>query len=1071
MTKPKIETMKPLSAGILAGVALWLSAAIAPAQVALTDIGATPPTLGPNDISQLNFNSGQPGGLNYYWDNGANNGLWMGQSFTTGNYPNGYVLTNLVIGTSGNGGGGQFSSQSYSLYIYQLSGAGLTTATPVANFTATGQLNADSDWLQWSGLTLQLQPNTTYAYGFGRDASASGYERLASTNNWPYQGGQACAIPTSGGTVTYANPTNTYDAAFDVGLALVGIPLVSAPTYTNSAPIYSGTPVTLTEVAAGEAPLTYQWLTDGGSGGALTNIPGATMASLSLNTTAFSGNYNYQVKVANAEGTVTSAAVTLSVSTSQALLVTDIGPITQTYAFVGQPMQFSATFSGSLPISYQWLDESLTATNPVGQDTNVLTIPSVQTTDAGTYQLMASNVYSAANGGPVFTSTTALGVLPTPSAPTPASDPYGALVLSYAPLAFWELNETNVNPGSGISPAYDFTGHGFFGLYGTDATTGYNGVQGPQPPTYPGFPTNQTAMATATADTNGDCSVPSLKLNTNAVSITMWINPNDVVPTYAGLFFYRAANDVDAAGLGFGGSQNAAGMAALGFTWNTNSGSTYNWNSGLFPVIGTWQYVALVIQPTNATIYLYYLDPVTQQPHLSFSMNSMAYTPEAFDTIVQSGAGIWIGNNRGGNTPYPGPVFNGSICDVAVFNYSLSQSQVLALFSEGVGISKYAPQISTQPLSTEAYPGATVTFTAGGISGTPPLSYQWQFNSANLPGATNVSLIISNVTALANNGSYQLVITNVVGVTVSSNATLTVVPFPPQNLLGQWFAGAASTADVSGYSPAGTHDAFDINSDGGGSYFFTNDVPTNETGVSVYLANDGFLITNSSTADNSYVDTYDDTITNSFTVMCWAKGYPGGWNAWVSKYGENGLGWQLRVDNSDHPCFTVRGTGGTEDMAAPNTSNDGNWHHYAGTYDQVTGNRDLYVDGKLVVSESGQGPYALSPTTHLSIGAKDQPSGNNFTGFYTGQIYDVRVYSDALPQTNIEAIVAGSSTTLTLGSQFNRSADQIVLTWTTGTLLQATNLLGPWVPVANATSPHTNSVTATGQMFFRLSSQ
>jgi len=58
-----------------------------------------------------------------------------------------------------------------------------------------------------------------------------------------------------------------------------------------------------------------------------------------------------------------------------------------------------------------------------------------------------------------------------------------------------------------------------------------------------------------------------------------------------------------------------------------------------------------------------------------------------------------------------------------------------------------------------------------------------------------------------------------------------------------------------------------------------------------------------------------------------------------------------------------------------------------------------------------------------------------------------------------------------LGSQFNRSADQIVLTWTTGTLLQATNLLGPWVPVANATSPHTNSVTATGQMFFRLSSQ
>jgi len=685
-------------------------------------------------------------------------------------------------------------------------------------------------------------------------------------------------------------------------------------------------------------------------------------------------------------------------------------------------------------------------------------------TDAGTYQLMASNVYSAANGGPVFSSTTALGVIADPAAPTPKTDPYGALVLSYGPYAFWELNETNVDPASGISPAYDFSGHGFYGVYGTDALDGYDAVQGPRPPTYPGFPTNQFAMQTVASDTNGDCLVPSLSLNTNAVSITMWINPNQNVPNWAGLLFYRAANDVDAAGLGFGGSQNASGMAALGFTWNTNSGSTYNWNSGLFPVVGTWQYVALVIQPTNATIYLYYLDPVTQKPHLYFATNSMQYTPEAFETVVQQGAGIWIGNNRGGLTPYPGPVFTGDICDVAVFNYSLTQSQVLALFSQGVGISQYAPGISTQPQSTEAYPGMTVQFSAGGISGTAPLSYQWEFNSTNLPGATNVSLIISNVTEAANGGSYQLVISNAVGVAVSSNATLTVVPFPPQNLLGRWFAGAASAADVAGYSPAGTHDAYLI--DNGGSYYFTNDVPLNETGVSVYLDDGGFSVTNSATGDTNYVDTYDTTISNSFTVMCWAKGYPGGWNPWVSKYGESGAGWQLRVDGGNTPCFTIRGTGGNEDMEAPNTSNDGNWHNYAGTYDAVTGNRDLYVDGNLVVSETGQGNYVLAPEEHLCIGAKDQPAGNNFGNFYTGEIYDVRIYSYALPQPSIQAIVAGQPK---LTSQFNSSANQLVLTWSTGTLLQATNLLGPWLPVANATSPNTNSVTAAKQMFFRLS--
>ena len=1064
MTKTKIETMKPLSAGILAAAALWLSATFASAQVAITDIGAAPPTPGPNDISQLNFNGGQPGGLNYYFDNGANNNDWMGQSFTTGNYPSGYVLTNLVIGTSGNGGGNQLNSQSFSLYIFQLSGAGLTTATTVASYTAVGQLNTESDWLQWNGLALQLLPNTTYAYGFGRDSSGSGWERLATTNGWPYQGGQVCAIPKSGGTVTYSSSAGTYDAAFDVGLALVGAPLVSAPSYTNSSPIDSGTPVTLTELAAGEAPLSYQWQTDGGSGGALTNIPGAILSSLTVDTTAFSGTYSYQVIVANAAGTATSPVVQLSVSTAAASLATDISPFQQIYAFVGQPLQFSAAFTGSLPITYQWLDETLTATNTVGQNTNVLTLPGVKMTDAGTYQLMASNVYSAANGGPVFSSTTALGVIADPAAPTPKTDPYGALVLSYGPYAFWELNETNVDPASGISPAFDFSGHGFFGLYGTDAYTGYGGaVQGPQPPLYPGFPTNQTAMQTAQGDTNSDCSVPSLRLNTNAVSFTMWINPTQNAPNWAGLFFYRGANDGDAAGLGFGGAQNASGMAALGFTWNTNSGSTYNWNSGLFPVVGIWQYVALVIQPTNATIYLYYLDPDTQQPHLYYAENTMAYTPEAFETVVQSGAGIWIGNNRGGITAYPGPVFNGDICDVAVFNYSLTQPQVLGLFSEGVGISQFAPSISTQPKSTEAYPGTTVQFSAGGISGTAPLSYQWQLNSTNLPGATNVSLVLSNVTA-ANNGSYQLVITNVVGSTVSSSATLSVVPLPPQNLLGRWFAGAASTADVSGYSPAGTHDAYDI---GNGSYFFTNDVPPNETGVSLYLNNDGFLVTNSATVDNNYVNTYDDTITNSFTVMCWAKGYPGGWGPWVSKYGESGAGWQLRVDGGNTPCFTIRGTGGNEDMEAPNTSNDGNWHHYAGTYDVVTGNRYLYVDGNVVVSESGQGAYALSPDTELCIGAKDQPSGDNFTGFYTGEIYDVRIYTDAVTQTFIQAIVAGPTPKLT--SQFNASANQLVLTWSAGTLLQATNLLGPWVAFPNATSPQTNSVTAAPQRFFRVS--
>jgi hypothetical protein len=44
---------------------------------------------------------------------------------------------------------------------------------------------------------------------------------------------------------------------------------------------------------------------------------------------------------------------------------------------------------------------------------------------------------------------------------------------------------------------------------------------------------------------------------------------------------------------------------------------------------------------------------------------------------------------------------------------------------------------------------------------------------------------------------------------------------------------------------------------------------------------------------------------------------------------------------------------------------------------------------------------------------------------------------------------------------------QFVLTWNYGTLLQATNLHGPWVPTAGATSPYTNTL-GNPALFFKL---
>ena len=206
-----------------------------------------------------------------------------------------------------------------------------------------------------------------------------------------------------------------------------------------------------------------------------------------------------------------------------------------------------------------------------------------------------------------------------------------------------------------------------------------------------------------------------------------------------------------------------------------------------------------------------------------------------------------------------------------------------------------------------------------------------------------------------------------------------------------------------------------------GSYYFTNDVPPNATGVSVYLNNSGIGISNTClTWDARYANTFDSKITNSFTVTCWAKGLPGGWNPWVSKYGENGKGWQLRTDGSSptYPCWTIRnnsvgtvtlGTavyGNPEDMASRSIAvNDGKWHHYAGTFDASSGTRCLYVDGELAAAETGNAACNLAATNRLMLGARDGGSSASSSGgygsYFTGNLYDVRIYNLAASQTQI----------------------------------------------------------------------
>jgi hypothetical protein len=98
------------------------------------------------------------------------------------------------------------------------------------------------------------------------------------------------------------------------------------------------------------------------------------------------------------------------------------------------------------------------------------------------------------------------------------------------------------------------------------------------------------------------------------------------------------------------------------------------------------------------------------------------------------------------------------------------------------------PIISGQPTNQTGPLGSNATF-AVTASGTGPLAYQWRFGGTNLPGATNLSLLLTNVQA-TQAGGYRVVVTNIVGGVTSSIASLRVLIAPSISLAA---SGVSST--------------------------------------------------------------------------------------------------------------------------------------------------------------------------------------------------------------------------------------------------------------------------------------
>jgi Big-like domain-containing protein/Ig-like domain-containing protein/beta-propeller repeat-containing protein len=107
------------------------------------------------------------------------------------------------------------------------------------------------------------------------------------------------------------------------------------------------------------------------------------------------------------------------------------------------------------------------------------------------------------------------------------------------------------------------------------------------------------------------------------------------------------------------------------------------------------------------------------------------------------------------------------------------------------------PIILNQPPSQTTGAGSNVMFSVL-ASGTPSPRYRWRFNGTDIFGATNTTLVITNV-QLTNIGNYTVEITNLFGSVTSSPATLAFGE-PPGPAAFQWVKQGGGPAGASNYS-------------------------------------------------------------------------------------------------------------------------------------------------------------------------------------------------------------------------------------------------------------------------------
>jgi len=562
-----------------------------------------------------------------------------------------------------------------------------------------------------------------YRWRFNGSAISGGTSAtLNLTNVQPARAGNYTVVVTNAaGSVTSAVATLT-----------VYVPPTIATQPANQT-VNQGQNASFSVVPGGSAPFSYQWNFNGAP------LAGASNSSLLLTNVQASRAGNYNVVVTNPAGSVTSQVATLTVNVPPTITTQ---PQSQ-FVIQGQPLTLSVIATGTTPFTYNWYFNGSHA----GPNNATWSFGSVNTGNAGSYYVVVGNSAGSA--------TSAVAVVTVCVPPSIQTQPNNQTANEGQNAGF----SVTANGSAPLSYQWNFNGSP---LAGASASLALTNVDPTQAGSYSVVVTNAGGSVTSRVVTLTVVVPPTITTQPQSQSLTSHQNLSlTVAASGTGPFTYRWY---------FNGAHLGPNNPTLTVN-DVNGGDAGNYWVTVANAAGTaTSEVAVVVVDVPAGI--------ATQPQSQVILPGQ----DASFTVVPSGTPSfdyqWYFNGAPVGPDSPTLTISGAQ-DSDTGSYYVVVSNNWGSVTSAVATLSFAvpPAIVAQPQDQTVASGQPTLFSVT-VTGTGPLSYQWNLNSAALPGATNLALILTDA-QLTDAGAYSVVVTNIAGSVTSSVAMLTVTnPVP-----------------------------------------------------------------------------------------------------------------------------------------------------------------------------------------------------------------------------------------------------------------------------------------------------